>query len=81
MGRVLRFRKDGEQFRQAGYTADILQSRGEDRFWYYVIQPTGSREIVAIERRDSYTEAREAALKALEKLDRNDGSASEKLRR
>ncbi len=52
-----------------------------DPFWYYVIQPTGSRDIVAIERRDSYTEASEAALKALDKLDRNHGSTSEKLRR
>ena len=51
------------------YAADILQgSSTSDRFWYYVLQRNGSREIIDIARFDSKEEAMDAAREVIEKL-------------
>ncbi len=67
MARILQVRpKSGETiFKSGGFIAEVLQSRSSDPFWYYVVQPIGSREIVAISRCNSHSEAKDAAIKAL----------------
>ncbi len=52
------------------YTADLVSSSKGDPFWYYVVQPKGSREIVALGGCKTYEEARAAALEALERFKR-----------
>ncbi len=50
------------------YTADILPSRPDGQFWFLVVQPVHSREIVAIDRFDSYEGARDAAYDILAQM-------------
>ncbi len=50
------------------YTADILPSRPDGQFWYMVVQPVHSREIVAIDRFGSYEAARDAAYNVLAEM-------------
>lgn len=57
------------RFELGGYIAEVLQAKGGGDSWYYAIQ-TQTGEIVSIERFDVYEEARDEALKALNRLNR-----------
>ncbi len=48
-----------------GYSADIVASRSGESVWYYVIQPKGSREIVALGSCLSYEDTRAVVLRTL----------------
>ncbi len=50
------------------YTDDILPSKTGAQFWFMVVQPVDSREIIAIDRFDSYEAARDAAYDVLAEL-------------
>ena len=51
------------------YTAEVLLSSPDGQFWYYIVQPVGSSDIVSLERFDSYEEARDAAVVVLHRLE------------
>ena len=60
---------DHTLIQNGGYTAEVLRSRiADDATWYVVIQPRYCRDIIAIDRYSSFDEARDAAYKALKRL-------------
>ena len=52
------------------YIADVLQGSTAYRFWYYIIQRKGSKEIIDLVKFDSYEQAIASAQALLAKLNR-----------
>lgn len=71
---IVTMRGPGQTIIQIGeYTAELLPSKiAGDSTWYVVVQPRNSRDIIAIDRYPSFADARDAAFKALERLNGRD---------
>lgn len=59
------------------FTAEILKANTAEDGWYVVVQPRNSRDIVAIDRFETYEKARESATRALEQMNAARGAQGE----
>lgn len=60
------------EFRVGSYTAYLLPSKAAgDTCWYVVVQPRYSRDIVAIDRHDTYEAAKAAVMRTLNELNQD----------
>ena len=64
------------RFERGNYLVDVLQGNNtKEPFWYYVLQRTGSSEILGLARFDTSEQAIEAAQGVLEKMNRSAAAA------
>ena len=66
-------RPDARHLKLGDYTADIVISNREEHCCYYVIQRTGSAEILELQRFETRDEAEAAAIAALKRWNRECG--------
>ncbi len=61
------------RFQVGSYRAELRNSQSGKHQWYVMVFRSGSGDLAALDRFDSYDEAREAALATLARLDRAAG--------